>query len=110
VGPPAHTPEQRKAALDAAHATRTARAQIKRNLKAGTIDPAQILDNRRDKAPGGITVVQFIAALPRYGRARAETICTELGIDTSKHLRALGDQQAQHLTNRITTTNKEQHD
>lgn len=105
---PTLTPEQRKAALDAAHATRTARAQIKRDLKAGIIDPAHVLDSRGDKATGGITVVQFIAALPRYGRARAETICSELGIDPGKHLRALGDQQAQRLTNRITPTNKEQ--
>ena len=105
---PTLTPEQRKAALDAAHATRTSRAQIKRDLKAGTVDPAQVLANRGDKAPGGITVVQFIAALPRYGRARAETICNELGIDPGKHLRALGDLQALRLTNRITPTNKEQ--
>lgn len=104
---PTLTPEQRKAALDAAHATRTTRAQIKRDLKAGTIDPAQVLANRRDKAPGGITVVQFIAALPRYGRARAETICNELGIDPGKHLRALGDQQAHRLANRITPTTQE---
>lgn len=105
---PTLTPEQRKAALDAAHATRTARAQIKRDIKAGTVDPAHVLANRRDNAPGGITVVQFIAALPRYGRARAETICTELGIDPSKHLRGLGTRQARHLANRITPTNKEQ--
>ena len=104
---PPTTPEQRKAALDAAHATRTARAQIKRDIKAGTVDPAQVLAMRSDKTAGGITVVQFIAALPRYGRACAETICTELGIDPSKRLRALGDQQAQRLTNRITPTNKE---
>lgn len=105
---PALTPEQRKAALDAAHATRTARAQIKRNLKAGTVDPSHVLANRGDKAPGGITVVQFIAALPRYGRARAETICTELGIDPGKRLRGLGTHQAQRLTNRITPTTQEQ--
>ena len=104
---PTLTPEQRKAALDAAHATRTARAQIKRDLKAGITTPTQVLAMRSDKTAGGITVVQFIAALPRYGRARAETICTELGIDHGKHLRALGDQQALRLANRITPTNKE---
>lgn len=104
---PTLTPEQRKAALAAAHATRAARAQIKRDIKAGIIDPAQVIDSRGDKNIGGITVVQFIAALPRYGRARAETICNELGIDPGKHLRALGDHQAQRLTNRITPTNKE---
>ena len=104
---PTLTPEQRKAALAAAHATRTARAQIKRDLKAGTVNPAQVIDSRGDKSIGGITVVQFIAALPRYGRARAETICTELGIDPGKHLRALGDQQALRLTNRITPTTQE---
>lgn len=104
---PTLTPEQRKAALDAAHATRTAHAQIKRDLKAGTITPAQVLDNRGDKNIGGITVVQFITALPRYGQARAETICTELGIDPGKRLRGLGTRQAQHLANRITPTNKE---
>lgn len=104
---PTLTPEQRKAALDAARATRTARAQIKRELKAGTTTPDHVLGNRRDKAPGGITVVQFIAALPRYGRARAETICTELGIDPAKRIRALGTHQAQRITNRITPTNKE---
>ena len=105
---PTLTPEQRKAALDAAHATRTARAQIKRELKAGIIEPAYVIANRDAKNIGGITLVQFIAALPRYGRARAETICTELGIDPSKRLRALGDLQALRLTNRITPTNKEQ--
>lgn len=105
---PTITPEQREAALAAAHATRTARAQVKRDLKAGTVDPAQVLANRSDKTTGGITVAQFIAALPRYGRARANFICVELGIDPGKHLRALGDQQAQRLTNRITPTNKEQ--
>lgn len=104
---PTLTPEQRKAALDAAHATRTARAQIKRNLKAGTVDPAQVLCSRGDKNIGGITVVQFIAALPRYGRARAETICTELGIDPGKRLRTLGDIQAFRLANRITPTTQE---
>lgn len=104
---PTLTPEQRKAALDAARATRAARAQIKRNLKAGTLDPIYVLSYRDDKSTGGITVVQFIAALPRYGRARAETICTELGIDPGKHLRALGGQQAQRLANRITPTTQE---
>lgn len=104
---PTLTPEQRKAALDAAHATRTARAEIKRDLKAGTLDPIYVLSYRDDKSTGGITVVQFIAALPRYGRARAETICNELGIDPGKRLRALGDLQALLLANRITHTTQE---
>ena len=104
---PTLAPEQRKAALDAARATRTARAQIKRDLNSGTVNPAQALDNRGDKNIGGITVAQFIAALPRYGQTRAKNICTELGIDPGKRLRALGDQQAQRLTNHITNTAKE---
>lgn len=84
------TPEQRQAALAKAAAVRQARKLIKDDLKAGkmTLEHALTLpEMQRCK------VYDLIKSLPGIGKARAQQLMRELGINDNKRVQGLGVNQ-----------------
>jgi hypothetical protein len=80
---PTLTEEQRKAALEKAAEARRARAEIKEQLKKGTLKLKDILARSGEDVVGKMKVSAVLEALPGVGKVRARKIMERLEISTS---------------------------
>ena len=97
---PPRTPEQRAADLEKAAAVRTARAEVKASLKAGTVSlPGVLAAGADDDLFGKIKVVSLLESMPGVGKVRAGQIMERLGIAEDRRVRGLGPNQRQALEN-----------
>ncbi|MFA5889384.1 MAG: integration host factor, actinobacterial type [Actinomycetota bacterium] len=90
---PTLTEEQRRAALEKAAEARRARAELKQQLKAGTLTLSQILSQPTDNTVGKMKVSAVLEALPGVGKVRAKKIMEKLDVSTSRRVRGLGEKQ-----------------
>ena len=91
---PRLTAEQRSRARAEALAARTARAEARAQLKAGTLSLPEFLRRaEHDPQLAAMRVSALIAALPGYGEARSAALMTELRIAGSRRIRGLGPKQ-----------------
>jgi hypothetical protein len=99
---PTLTPEQRTAALAKAAEVRTARAEIKAQLKTGRTSIADLL-NAADLDPvvGKMRVSTVLESLPKIGKTKAEQIMAELEISPVRRMKGLGDRQRDALLERF---------
>jgi hypothetical protein len=97
ANPPQLTDEQRRAALAKAAAARTARAQVREALGAGTLSLPELLDQSEDQLIGGIKVKAILTALPGLGKVKSFRLMDELGISENRRLRGLGRKQREAL-------------
>jgi hypothetical protein len=83
-------------ALRRANEIRTARAQLKRDLKAGKVKIEQLL---RDPPEYVLSAKAFdmIVAVPKYGRVKANKILTQCRISPSKTIGGLSERQRAEL-------------
>ena len=105
AAPPApSTPErslnQRMDALARANEIRTARAQLKRDLKAGRhsiqqllLDPPPYLETAK--------VFDMLLAVPKYGRVKVNKILTHCRISPSKTIGGLSERQRAELVSML---------
>jgi hypothetical protein len=93
---PERTNEQRMRALRRANEIRSARAQLKRDLKAGKVKIEQLL---RDPPEYVLSAKAFdmIVAVPKYGRVKANKILTQCRISPSKTIGGLSERQRGEL-------------
>jgi hypothetical protein len=99
---PQLTEEQRRAALAKAAEARKKRAEVKAQLKAGSLGLSECLTNSEsDTILGKMKVSAMLEALPGVGKVRAQKVMEELNISTSRRLRGLGDKQKQALKERF---------
>ena len=94
--PPQLTPEQRAAALLKAAEARAARAEIKRQLKLGSITVADALAST-DVNVGKLKVIAMLESLPGLGKVKARKIMEEVGIADNRKIQGLGTQQKKAL-------------
>jgi transposase len=94
--PPQLTPEQRAAALLKAAEARAARAEIKRQLKLGSITVADALVST-DVNVGKLKVIAMLESLPGLGKVKARKIMEEVGIADNRKIQGLGTQQKKAL-------------
>ena len=100
--PPALTPDQRRAALEKAAVARQKRAEVKEQLKGGTLSLAQLFDQGdHDEMLGKLKVVSMLESLPGVGKVRARRLMEELDISESRRLRGLGVNQRERLLDRF---------
>ncbi|MDD6289065.1 MAG: integration host factor, actinobacterial type [Eggerthellales bacterium] len=97
---PTMTPEQRAAALEKAAAARKARAELKANIKAGTVTIAEVLESQ-DEIVKKTKVAAVLAALPGYGKARVAKLMEECGIQESRRVGGLGANQKAALLEKL---------
>jgi hypothetical protein len=96
--PPSLTPEQRQAALAKAAAARRERAELKEQLKMGSVSLKDLLGRANDDdIVGKMKVVAALEALPGVGKVRARRAMDEIGISEARRIRGLGDQQRKAL-------------
>jgi hypothetical protein len=96
--PPVLTPEQREQALAKAAEARRARAEIKEQLKMGSITlPALLAKAGGDDHIGKMKVLAVIEALPGVGKVKARRTMEEIGIADTRRVRGLGEQQKKAL-------------
>ena len=91
---PPLTPDQRAAALEKAAKARKERAEVKNNLKRGTLKlPAVLKQGQTDDTVGKMKVSALLEAMPGVGKVRARQIMEQLGIAESRRVRGLGANQ-----------------
>lgn len=98
---PELTPEERQQALEKAKAARIKRAQVREDLKNGTLTLKDVLAMKDGPIVGRMKVSTLIETLPGYGKAKAEKIMKELDIAESRRLKGLGERQQKALLERL---------
>ena len=98
--PPQLSPEQRAAALAKAAEARTARAELKNQLKLGAMSLSDALSST-DTTVGKLKVVSLLESLPGVGKVRARKIMTDIGIADNRRVQGLGAQQKNALLDQL---------
>jgi len=87
-------------ALQRANEIRSARAQLKRELKAGRVhihgvllDPPEYLQNAK--------VSELLLSVPKYGRVKVNRLLTQCRISPSKTLGGLSERQRHELVGNL---------
>jgi hypothetical protein len=97
---PERSLNQRMDALERANKIRTARAQLKRDLKAGKTSIHQLLL----KPPSYLEtakVFDMLLAVPKYGRVKANKVLTQCRISPSKTIGGLSERQRTELVSML---------
>jgi len=96
--PPKLSDEARMAALARAGEVRRERAEIKHQLKMGSITLADLMQRAAtDDVVGKMKVLAVLESLPGVGKVKARRTMDEVGIADSRRMRGLGDQQRSSL-------------
>ena len=96
--PPSLSADQRQAALEKAAAARRARAELKEQLKMGSITLTELMTRaQRDEVVAKMKVLAVLESLPGLGKVKARRILEEVGISETRNLRGLGEQQRRKL-------------
>ncbi|HAN34259.1 MAG: integration host factor [Actinobacteria bacterium] len=98
--PPQLTPEQRANALAKAAEARSARAELKNQLKIGSVSLAEALAST-DSTVGKLKVVSLLESLPGVGKVKARKIIEDIGIADNRRVQGLGTQQKQALLEQL---------
>ena len=100
VAAPERSLEQRMNALARANEIRTARASLKRDLKAGRVsihdlllEPPEFLETAK--------VFDMLLAVPKYGRVKANKILVQCRISPSKTIGGLSQRQRTELVSML---------
>ena len=94
---PQLTEEQRKQALEKAAEARRKRAEIKQQLKNGTLSLPQVLSQPDNETIGKMKVASVLESLPGVGKVRARKIMERLDISSTRRIRGLGAKQKEAL-------------
>lgn len=86
------------AALRKANAVRTARAELKRQMKAGKVSP---LDALMREEVDSMRSFDFLMAIPKVGRVKANRTLSQLRISPSRSLGGLSPRQRRELAERL---------
>lgn len=93
---PERSLNQRMDALTKANEIRTARAQLKRDLKAGRISIQKLIMNPPEYLETA-KVFDMMLAVPKYGRVKVNKILQTCRISPSKTIGGLSDRQRAEL-------------
>jgi S13-like H2TH domain len=94
---PTLTPEQRQQALEKAAEARRNRAELKAQLKSGSVSLSSVLNKHDDDTVGKMKVASVLESLPGVGKVRARKIMEKLDISSSRRVRGLGSKQKDAL-------------
>ena len=95
---PKLTPEQRRAALEKAAASRRERAEVKNRLKHSGASIAEVLaEGERNEVIGKMRVAELLASMPGLGKVRAKQVMERLSISETRRVRGLGAKQVAAL-------------
>ena|SRR3990172_2324991 len=95
---PSRSLDQRMDALRRANDIRVKRAQLKKDLKSGSVNIEDILSSPPEYV-GTAKVVDMLMAVPKFGRVKAARFLNQCRISPSKTIAGLSDRQRQELVN-----------
>lgn len=104
--PPERSIAQRQEALLRANAVRTERAQLKRDLKAGTVSVVDVL---REPPPYVETAKVFdvLLAVPKYGHGKVSKCLSQCLVSPSRTLAGLSKRQRADIITWLGTPTRE---
>ena len=92
--PPRLSTEQRAAALEKAAVVRAVRAEVKEDLRSGTLSFRDLLQRAdEDDVVSRIKVLSALECLPRIGKVRARRLLVTHRVAESRRLSGLGPNQ-----------------
>jgi hypothetical protein len=98
ANPPQLTAEQRQAALAKAAVARRARAEVKDQLKMGSLSLPELFTLAgKDETIGKIKVLALLESLPGVGKVKARRVMDDVGIAETRRVQGLGAQQRARL-------------
>lgn len=97
---PERSLDQRMAALERANGIRSARAQLKRDLKAGRKNIIDLLSSPPDYVLTA-KVFDMLLAVPKYGRVKANRVLNQCRISPAKTIGGLSERQRAELVSRL---------
>lgn len=96
--PPQLTAEQRQAALEKAAQSRKRRAEVKAQIKDGTLTIDQVITlAQRDEAVGKMRVKELLESLSGVGKVRVVSLMERLNISPTRRIQGLGKHQIKEL-------------
>ncbi len=98
---PKLTPEQRKNALEKAQKIRSQRMEVRKDLKAGKLTLADVLNNTDNEVYAKMRVKYLLESLPQVGKITAAKLMKEIGIDEARHVQGLGSRQKAQLLEKL---------
>jgi transposase len=105
VALPPLTPEQRKAALEKAAASRRERAEVKNRLKHSGASIVEVLkQGQENDVIGKMRVADLLQSMPGVGKVRARQMMERLSISESRRVRGLGANQIAALEREFGST------
>lgn len=93
---PERSLDQRMDALKRANGIRTARAQLKRDLKAGRTSIHALLDSPPEYVLTA-KVFDMLLAVPKYGRVKTNRVLNQCRISPAKTIGGLSERQRKEL-------------
>jgi hypothetical protein len=96
--PPQLTPEQRAAALEKAAIARRARAELKQQLRLGSLTFRELLTKaQNDEVAAKIKVLAVLESLPGLGKVKARRMLDDAGVSDTRRVQGLGEHQKTKL-------------
>ena len=96
--PPQLSPEQRAAALEKAAIARRARAELKQQLRLGSLTFRELLTQAKsDEVAAKIKVLAVLESLPGLGKVKARRVLDEAGVSDTRRVQGLGEHQKTKL-------------
>lgn len=92
--------EERAKALRKAQEMRSKRMELRKELKAGKISLAEVLE-RDDEIVTRMKVKYLLESLPNIGKITATAIMEEVGINESRRVQGLGKRQLAMLLEKL---------
>jgi len=100
--PPPISDEQRRAALEKAAEARRVRAELKSDLRAGTIGLEDVFTRAAEEPFVASTkILAVLESLPNIGKVRSRRTMADIGISERQRVRGVGHQQREALIERF---------
>ncbi len=104
--PPKLTPEERRAALEKAKASRQRRAQVKDQVRTGDLSIAQVLElAKSDEIVSKMRVLELLESKSGVGKIRAASLLEKLKISSTRRIQGLGRLQIEEILREFPSLN-----
>ncbi len=104
--PPKLTPEERRAALEKAKASRQRRAQVKDQVRTGELSIAQVLElAKNDEIVSKMRVLELLESKSGVGKIRAASLLEKLKISSTRRIQGLGRLQIEEILREFPSLN-----
>lgn len=93
--------EERAEALKKAQEMRTKRMELRKELKAGKVTLAEVLNQTDSEVVARMKVKYLLESLPNVGKITAKSLMEEIGINESRRVQGLGKRQISLLMEKL---------